>query len=213
MSLLLRRHVPFYLAAAVALAAALLAFVMPARQVLVIAANLFFAVYLALTLASLRAMTAAHLKKHAADDDVPVWIIFLVTFAAVVAALGALFVLINQAGSPDPIDLLLALTAVPLGWFTIHMMTAIHYAHVFWQPSDSDPHEMRRGLDFPQTKDPAGIDFVYFAFVTGMTAQTSDVDITTRQMRTINLLHAIVSFFFNTVLVAAAVNVAVNLGT
>jgi uncharacterized membrane protein len=31
-------------------------------------------------------------------------------------------------------------------------------------------------------------------------------------MRRINLLHAIVSFFFNTVLVAAAVNVAVSLG-
>jgi len=213
MSLLLRRHVPFYLAAAVALAASLLAFFLPARQVLVITANLFFLVYLALTVASLRAMTAEHLKKHAADDDVPVWIIFLVTFAAVIAALGALFVLINQAGKRDPVDLLLALAAVPLGWFTIHMMTAIHYAHVFWQPSDGDAKKARRGLDFPQTADPDGIDFVYFAFVTGMTAQTSDVAITTREMRVTNLLHAIVSFFFNTVLVAAAVNLAVNLGT
>lgn len=45
-----------------------------------------------------------------------------------------------------------------------------------------------------------------------MTAQTSDTAITSTAMRRINLIHAIVSFFFNTVLVAAAVNVAVSLG-
>jgi uncharacterized membrane protein len=44
-----------------------------------------------------------------------------------------------------------------------------------------------------------------------MTAQTSDIAITSTGMRKINLLHAIVSFFFNTVLVAAAVNAAVSL--
>jgi uncharacterized membrane protein len=49
------------------------------------------------------------------------------------------------------------------------------------------------------------------AFVIGMTAQTSDVAITTTAMRRVNLMHAIVSFFFNTVLVAAAVNAAVQL--
>ncbi len=46
-----------------------------------------------------------------------------------------------------------------------------------------------------------------------MTAQTSDVEITTSAMRQVNILHAVVSFFFNTVLVAAAVNLAVSLGT
>jgi len=213
MSLPLRRHVPFYLAFAAALAASLLALRLPVLQVLVIATNVFFIVYLALILIGLHAMTAEHLRKHAAADDEPVWIIFLVTLAAVVAALAALFILINQAGNPDPVRLLPALSAVPLGWFTIHVMTALHYAHVYWQPSEDDPKQARRGLDFPRTDDPAGIDFVYFAFVIGMTAQTSDVAITTSGMRATNLLHAIASFFFNTVLVAAAVNLAVNLGT
>lgn len=71
---------------------------------------------------------------------------------------------------------------------------------------------MEGGLDFPGTPEPRGSDFVYFAFVIGMTAQTSDVQITTQRMRSINIVHAIVSFFFNTVLVAAAVNAAVALG-
>ncbi len=56
-------------------------------------------------------------------------------------------------------------------------------------------------------------DFLYFAFVIGMTAQTSDVAITTTAMRNFNLVHGIVSFLFNTVLVAAAVNVAVTLAS
>ena len=43
-----------------------------------------------------------------------------------------------------------------------------------------------------------------------MTAQTSDTAITTTGMRRFNLLHGIVSFFFNTVLVAVSVNVAVS---
>ena len=44
-----------------------------------------------------------------------------------------------------------------------------------------------------------------------MTAQTSDVVITTTAMRRINMMHAVVSFFFNTVLVAASVNAVVAL--
>jgi uncharacterized membrane protein len=211
MSIPFDRHIPFYLAIAAGAVCAALAVWLPAMQATVIAANAFFATYLALTFASLPHLTAANLKTHAASSDEPVWIIFLVTFATVVVALAALFILINERNAPDVLNLVLALSAVPLGWLTIHMMAAIHYAHVYWQP-DEPIKAAQRGLDFPETKDPRGIDFVYFAFVIGMTAQTSDVAITTHRMRRINIVHAIASFFFNTVLVAAAVNVAVSLG-
>jgi uncharacterized membrane protein len=207
------RHVPFYLALAASTASAALAIWLPAMQATVIAANAFFATYLALTLAGLPHLTVDYLKMHAASADEPVWIIFLVTFAAVVVALVSLFILVNARNEPGAFDLVFALSAVPLGWLTIHMMAAVHYAHVYWQPEEpKEGRNAQRGLDFPETNDPRGIDFVYFAFVIGMTAQTSDVAITTHRMRRINLVHAIASFFFNTVLVAAAVNVAVSLG-
>jgi uncharacterized membrane protein len=45
-----------------------------------------------------------------------------------------------------------------------------------------------------------------------MTAQTADTGIASAAMRRAVLLHGIASFFFNTVIVAAAVNVAVSLG-
>ena len=89
-------------------------------------------------------------------------------------------------------------------------MAAMHYAHAFWS-TQSSGNTRGHGLDFPGTSEPGGYDFLYFSFVIGMTAQTSDVAITSTSMRKINLLHAVVSFFFNTVLVAAAVNGAVSL--
>ena len=46
-----------------------------------------------------------------------------------------------------------------------------------------------------------------------MTAQTADTGITTSHMRRVVLVHSILAFFFNTVIVAAAVNLAVSLGS
>ena len=108
-------------------------------------------------------------------------------------------------------QLLLAFASVALGWLTIHTMAALHYAHIFWLPGDTEPDDRGKGLEFPGTPEPGAYDFLYFAFVIGMTAQTSDVAITLTAMRKVNLVHAIVSYFFNTVLVAAAVNAAVSL--
>jgi uncharacterized membrane protein len=92
------------------------------------------------------------------------------------------------------------------------MMAAVHYAHLYWEPG-AEPEKPSRGLEFPGTGSPGDWDFVYFAFVIGMTAQTSDVAISSRRIRVFSLLHAIATFFFNTVIVAAAVNVAVSLGS
>ncbi|HUH48924.1 MAG TPA: DUF1345 domain-containing protein [Mycoplana sp.] len=205
------RHAPFYLAVAVgAVALALGLWALP-QLAFPIATNAFFVTYLGLELKRLPTLSADYLRKHAASNDLPVTVIFLVTLAAVASAFVALFVLLNADQRSGVIAAMLTLIAVPLGWFTIHMMAAIHYAHVYWQPRDATD-QLEGGLDFPGTAEPRGTDFVYFAFVIGMTAQTSDVQITTQRMRSINIVHAIVSFFFNTVLVAAAVNAAVALG-
>ncbi len=207
-----RRHAPFYLALVAGLASAAGAAAIDPGLATFIGSTMFFAVYLGLALASLRTLTAGYLEKNAAASDVPVAVIFAVTLAAVGVAVGGLFVVLNRERQ-GAAELVLALSAVPLGWLTIHVMAAIHYAHLFWEPVRGGGKEARRsGLEFPGTDRPSGTDFLYFAIVIGMTAQTSDVQITTTQMRRINMLHAVASFFFNTVLVAAAVNAAVTLG-
>ncbi|MGD9916112.1 MAG: DUF1345 domain-containing protein [Rhizobiaceae bacterium] len=212
-----RRHLPFYIAIVFAVVVFLLTWLTGSHMPWALAANAFFIAYLVLTLAGLRKLSAEYLKHNAASSDMPVWIIFLITLGAVGVAVVSLFTTINAQGATQPLDYGVALAAVPLGWLTIHMMAAIHYAHEFWQPDTEAPKSKAgrqpvRGLEFPGTKEPRGIDFAYFAFVIGMTAQTSDTALTNSAMRRFALLHGVVSFFFNTVLVAAAVNVAVTLG-
>ena len=219
------RHAPFYIAfVSVLVALPLVLWLKPPLAApatanifpFVYLTNIFFLVYLILEFAKIHSLTPAFLKKHAASADEPVWVIFLVTFSAVLVAVGSLFALINE-GPPSGVELGLSLVSVALGWLTIHTMAALHYAHLYWRPDAPAGSEkakatkQREGLEFPGDNEPGGYDFLYFSLVTGMTAQTSDVDITSTQMRKLNMLHAVVSFFFNTVLVAAAVNVAVSL--
>ncbi len=208
----LRRYASFYIALAFGLAALLAALWFWPKLVVQAPANVFFIVYLILEFMKFRRFTPKFLKKHAASTDEPAWLIVAVTFAAVVVSVGSLFLLINS-GRPGAAELALSLSSVALGWATIHTMTAVHYAHLYWRPdgvagAESGTHG---GLEFPGKMEPGGYDFLYYALVIGMTAQTADVNITKTAMRKLTMLQAVVAFFFNTVLVAAAVNVAVAL--
>jgi len=210
-------HNSFYIAAVVGLAALGLALLFLPRIAYVLAIDMFFVAYLVLTATKMLRSTPDLLRASIARADEPVWIIFAVTFGAVLVAIGSLFALINSAKHFYPLDLTLTLAAVPLGWFAIHMMAAVHYGHLYWQPvgaqgANGKPRDYAGGLKFQDGQEPGGVEFLYFAYVIGMAAETSDTAITSTAMRRTNLLHGIVSFFFNTVLVAAAVNVAVSLG-
>ncbi|MDK1376084.1 MULTISPECIES: DUF1345 domain-containing protein [unclassified Sinorhizobium] len=206
------RHWPFYTALCCALVSLPVSLVAAPRFSVEIAAITFFCVYLMKAVVRLRRLTGTYLEHHAHSTDEPEVVIFLVTLAAAAVSLLSLFLALNRQDQGTAFELPLAFASVGLGWATIHTMAAMHYAHVYWLADESrQPMQPARGLMFPETDMPCGYDFLYFAFVIGMTAQTSDVAITTTAMRRINLAHAVVSFFFNTVLVAAAVNAAVQL--
>ena len=209
-----RRHMPFLVAAGCGLVTLLVSWLLASQAAVLGSACVFFVVYLVLTLWRVPRFDAQHLKENAASADEPAPVIFGLTFGTIVVTLAFLFAVLNQQpASRDPLEVSLALLTVALGWFSIHTMAALHYAHLYWRPNERTIREDDRhqGLEFPGGSEPGGWDFLYFAFVVGMTAQTSDVQVTTTAMRRFNLLHAIVSFFFNTVLVAVAVNVAVSI--
>ena len=215
----LHRHMQFAVSAGVGMVALLVALLLHAPLAYSIGANAFFAAYIVLVLTQMPHLSAVYLSRNARATDQPVTVIFIVTLIVVGVATFSLFQLINSKDSAGAAALIFALASIPLGWFTIHAMTALHYAHVFWMDdpqtaSKSKPEKKMPvgGLDFPGTERPQGWDFLYFATVIGMTAQTADTGIRTTQMRRIVLLHSIVSFFFNTVIVAAAVNLAVSMG-
>ena len=111
----------------------------------------------------------------------------------------------NGATAPH---LVLAILAVATSWLLVHTMFALHYAHYYYgdDPSRAGDDE-RGGLAFPGGGPPDYWDFFYFSFVVGMTCQVSDVQVTSRGMRRLTLTHGVLSFFFNTGLLALAVNI------
>ena len=108
------------------------------------------------------------------------------------------------------IPLVLAILSVLLGWFTLHTVVAFRYAHLYYAPAPETAGQARdaRGLEFPGTREPDLWDFLYYSFVIGMTAQVSDVQVTSAVMRRTTLAHGVTSFFFNTVILALSVNIA-----
>lgn len=169
---------------------------------LLFGANAFFLLYLALMLLMTRKADPAQLRKHAEEADEGVLLILILALLAVVVSATAIFLVLNDADNTLPARLA-AIVSIPLGWSTIHVLAAFHYAHRYYQ----DGH---RGLGFPGKGDPDGWDFHYFSFNIGMTAQVSDVQVESPEMRRRVMLHSVVSFFYNTGILALAVNAVVT---
>ena len=167
--------------------------------------NGFFVAYLALTARHALGTSPDDLKRHASADDEGIVVIVLLAFGAVLVSLAAITWVLHR----DDTSLwqaALALSAVPLGWATVHTLAALRYAHLFYAAKPTG------GLTFPGTKQPGILEFLYLAFGIGMTAQVSDVIVTDARIRRTVLVHAIGSFFYNTVILALAVNAGFALG-
>ncbi|MBU1307228.1 MAG: DUF1345 domain-containing protein [Alphaproteobacteria bacterium] len=205
------RHRLFYismLAGAVATGATL---VVAHDWAITIGAIVFFVFYLAMALQRLPQFTAKHLRTAALDADVPMGAIFGVTALIIGVCVVSLFQVINAPDGRGGLQLGLSIGAVLLSWFVVHTMATYHYAYEYYEGEGDDA--IAAGLDFPGGDEPDGLAFLYFAYVIGMTAQVADVAITTNKMRKIVLIHSVFSFFFNTLIVAATVNVVVSIGS
>ncbi|MGV8996718.1 MAG: DUF1345 domain-containing protein [Parvibaculaceae bacterium] len=178
---------------------------------LLIAGDGFFVAYLAITFIFLAQLTPVLMRKRSQSEDEGILIIGLITLAAVSLSLRSIFEILQSKGTASPSHVAFALIAVPLGWFTFHTVMGFHYAHLYYLPQGNEKkHSDAAGLEFPDTKEPSSWDFLYYSFVIGMTAQVSDVQVTSAKMRKVTLIHSVISFFYNTILLALAVNVAVN---
>lgn len=166
--------------------------------------NGFFVCYLALMGWMIARTTPDDLRRHAEADDEGAALILVLALSAVAISLASIFLVLNRH-SDTLTEAIFALAAAPLGWAMLHVLAAFRYAHLFYAP---DPDG---GLEFPGTKRPGIGDFLYFSFVIGMTAQVSDVVVTTGEMRKVVLVHSIGAFFFNTVILALAVNAGLAL--
>lgn len=92
-----------------------------------------------------------------------------------------------------------------LAWLFSNMTYALHYAHLFY--SQNAKGEDSGGIDFPGEGEPDYWDFIYYAFTLGMTFQTSDVEISSRSIRRVAILHSFAAFIFNIGVLAFTINV------
>ena len=145
------------------------------------------------------------------QDDGAAVVLVLTVFAALASLAAIVLELMGVKNDPPQIQTLhLALSVITIlcSWFIVHTAFALHYAHEFYE---SGPGTQPRSLAFPGDPEPDYRDFLYFAFVLGTTSQTSDVAICSSGMRRLALAHGIIAFFFNTTLLALAVNIAAGL--
>lgn len=205
--LTLRRHIRLLVALAVAVVIWALSALTPFDVVMrgLIAINGFFIAYLALMLRLTVQSDADDLRRHAEADDEGSVLIMVLAISAVVISMAAIFLVLNRPSGAVG-EAVFALASAPLGWTLMQVLLAYRYAHMFYSP---DPDS---GLSFPDPKSPPGpLDFLYFSFTIGMTAQVSDIDVTTTAMRRVVLWHGLGSYFFNTVILALVVNAALAL--
>jgi uncharacterized membrane protein len=149
------------------------------------------------------------MRRRAQAIDTGRWAVLLsgVLLAAVV--LGALGVELHAAKSGGLLGLVVSVLSVILSWLFLNVMFAIHYAHGYY----GDLGEKHTGLDFPDTPEPDYWDFAYFSIVIGMTFQVSDVQITSKYLRRVVLMHSVIAFFFNVFIIAVTVNIVAGQGS
>jgi len=151
------------------------------------------------------------IRQLAQQQDLTRFLVFLFVVVTSSAALFAVGFLVSvkksQSGNHFIIHLLLTLLTVIFSWTLVHTVYGLRYAHAFYGDSD-EPGVNRHagGLAFPGDRSPDYFDFAYFSFVIGMTGQVSDVQITSRHMRRIALVHSVLSFGFNTMILALLIN-------
>lgn len=141
------------------------------------------------------------------------WAILIVMALAACASLFAIGQILGGLKEMPPLQvelhMMLAGLTIVGSWLFVNTIFAQIYAHEYFSPGRR-PGEPAP-LDFPGEPEPDYWDFVYFSMVIGMTCQVSDVPARSRVVRRVVLAHSVLSFFFNTVILALSVNIAASL--
>jgi uncharacterized membrane protein len=172
-------------------------------------------VYLAMAYVMMRNPDRARIRRRAKVIDIKLpEIVAVGLLAGVFSLFSVAIVLANAHGLPveDRIaHYAVGVVTVVLSWVSLHTIFAVHYAHIFYDPAEYPaPGKVRGGLEFPDEDEPDYWDFVYFSIVIGMTCQVSDVQVSGRHMRHLVTAQGVIAFFYNTVVLALAVNLAAS---
>ncbi|ROT29749.1 DUF1345 domain-containing protein [Micromonospora sp. HM5-17] len=131
-----------------------------------------------------------------------------VLLSAGLASLLAIGVLLatnpSMHGLDRDLNLGFGILSVLLSWTVVHTVFTTRYARLYYTGEDG-------GVDFHESEPPTYTDFAYLAFTVGMTFQVSDTALTRKPIRTAVLAHALLSYLFGTVIIAATINLLAGL--
>jgi uncharacterized membrane protein len=148
-------------------------------------------------------------RRSAVLQDAGRSLIFALVLLASCGSLWIVWTLIGlargQSGGTYAFYMTLAPAAVVFSWCLVHTLFTLRYAHIYHGAGEIHGTH-HGGLEFPGNHLPDYMDFAYYAFVVGMTAQVSDVQVTSRRLRRLTLLHGVISFAFNTIILALTIN-------
>jgi uncharacterized membrane protein len=173
--------------------------------------------YLLLAFRIMLACPSTKIRTRAAHQDDSAVVILVLVLMAMFSSFAAIFGLIvaaKAASNEGKLFLVgLAGATIVISWLVTQVAFTLHYAHEFYkfeQFAEKSP-EAHGALTFPGDSKPDYWDFFYFATSFGAASQTSDVVINTKAMRRLTTLHAIASFFFNTMVLALTINLAASM--
>jgi uncharacterized membrane protein len=175
----------------------------------------FSATVLAFNWISFFTIHPQELHKKARLQDNSRFMIFIFIIIASVLSLFTIIVLVISTKEKHSLALiyhiLLTIASVICSWFLVHTIFTLRYAHLYYTPikdvKGSSDITYAEGLDFPKEAEPDYLDFCYFSFGVGTTFQVSDISVTSSKIRRLILVHSLISFAYNTVIVALSINI------
>ncbi|MBD3847675.1 putative membrane protein [Bosea sp. OAE752] len=177
---------------------------------LLIAWDVGTVLYLVLLASTMFTESVDEIRARAERQDEGAFAILIIACLAASASLVAIVLQLTGIGAvPAPdrgLHLALGGATILCSWTLLHAFFALHYASIYYRGGKTTPC-----LGFPGKGDPDYIDFLYFSYTIGCTSQTSDVGVTTREARAVVLLHSVLTFIFNTSILAMAINVGASL--
>jgi uncharacterized membrane protein len=170
--------------------------------------------YLVFGFSTMFACGSGVIRKRAARQDDSGIVILVLVLSAIALSFWTIFGVLGEAkqtgGQTKALFISLAAVTLLLSWLVTQLVFTFHYAHEYYRP-DGGGERMAGGLDFPADGSPDYWDFLYFATSIGAASQTSDVSIRSKALRRLVTLHAVISFFFNTAVLALAINIGASL--
>ena len=147
------------------------------------------------------------------QDDGLKAIFFIILIAVCSSVFGTLVLMTqkNEYSVNKIVHTIISLSPIFLSWILLHTIFTIRYAHLYHDHNKLNTGSNIGGIDFPGKIQPDYIDFAYFSFVIGMTFQVSDITISSKAIRRFVLMHSLISFVFNTIIVALSINTISNL--